>query len=243
MPRPEKVQAVADIKERLEGANGVFLAEFAGLSVTEQQELRRGLREVGSEFKVVKMTLARLAMSEIGHEEMFEWMDGPTGLTFADSDAASTAKVLREFSKDHEALVVKGGLLGDEVLPPERVSELAEIEPRDVLLARIAGAFEAPMSKLAGLLQALPRDLARMMGQLVDKKTEAGDDSMADAQAEEAPEEEAPEEADAVAEAAQAPAAAAGESAPDAGTDAAEASDESDEATPDDDSAAEAEEE
>lgn len=239
MPRPEKVQAVADIRERLEGANGVFLAEFAGLSVTEQQELRRGLREVGSEFKVVKMTLARLAMGEIGHEEMFEWMTGPTGLTFADTDAASTAKVLREFSKDHEALVVKGGLLGDEVLPPERVSELAEIEPRDVLLAKIAGAFGAPMGKLAGLLQALPRDLARMIGQLVEKKTEAGDESMADALAL-----EAPNEADAAAEPEEAPAVEADEPAPDAGADAApEASDEPGEATPDDDSAAEAEEE
>jgi large subunit ribosomal protein L10 len=219
MPRPEKVQAVADIKERLEGANGVFLAEFAGLSVAEQQELRRGLREVGSEFKVVKMTLARRAMSEIGHEEMYEWMNGPTGLTFADTDAASTAKVLRDFAKDHAALIVKGGLLGEEVLAPERVSELAEIEPRDVLLARIAGAFKAPMSKLAGLLQALPRDMAVMMGQLVEKKTVGADE---------------------------APPAPADDAAPDAEPEAGaapEASDEPGDATPDDDSAAEAEEE
>jgi len=241
MPRPEKVQAVADIKERLEGANGVFLAEFAGLSVAEQQELRRGLREVGSEFKVVKMTLARRAMSEIGHEEMYEWMNGPTGLTFADTDAASTAKVLRDFAKDHAALIVKGGLLGEEVLAPERVSELAEIEPRDVLLARIAGAFKAPMSKLAGLLQALPRDMAVMMGQLVEKKTAGGDDSMAAA-----PVEEASDEADAGAGADEAPPAPADDAAPDAEPEAGaapEASDEPGDATPDDDSAAEAEEE
>ena len=238
MPRPEKVQAVAEIKERLEGANGVFLAEFAGLSVAEQQELRRGLREVGSEFKVVKMTLARRAMGEIGHEEMFEWMTGPTGLTFADTDAASTAKVLRDFSEDHAALVVKGGLLGDEVLPPERVSELAEIEPRDVLMAKLAGAFQAPMRKLAGLLQALPRDMAMVMSQLVEKKTAAGDDSMAEAT------DEADAEAAAAAETEEAPAPEADEPAPDAEADAApEASDEADEATPDDDSADEAEEE
>jgi large subunit ribosomal protein L10 len=241
MPRPEKVQAVADIKERLEGANGVFLAEFAGLSVSEQQELRRGLRDVGSEFKVVKMTLARRAMSEIGHEEMYEWMNGPTGLTFADTDAASTAKVLRDFSKDHAALVVKGGLLGDEVLAPERVTELADIEPRDVLLAMIAGAFKAPMTKLAGLLQALPRDMAVMMGQLVEKKTAAGDDSMAAAAAE-----EASDEAEAVTGAEEAPAAPADDAVPDADAEAdaaPEASDEPGDATPDDDSAAEAEEE
>lgn len=184
MPRPDKVRAVAEIKERVEEANAVFLAEFAGLSVKEQQELRRGLREVGSEFKVVKMSLARLAASELGHEAVIEWLAGPTGLTFAETDAASTAKVLRDFAQDHAALVMKGGLLGSEVLLPEKITELADLEPREVILARIAGGFEAPMAKLARLLQALPRDMVSMLRQLADQKAESGDDS-AEAAAEE----------------------------------------------------------
>ncbi len=172
MPRPEKVQAVADIKERIEGAQAVFLAEYAGLSVQEQQTLRRELRASGAEFKVVKMTLARLAAADLDIEDLDELLLGPTGLTFADGDPAGAAKVLRDFAKGHEVLVIKGGLLGREFLTPERVAELADIEPREVLLARIAGAFEAPMAKMAGLLAALPRNAATMMQQLLEKKQE-----------------------------------------------------------------------
>ena len=170
MPRPEKVQAVADIKERLDGAQAVFLAEYAGLSVQEQQTLRRELRANGAEFKVVKMTLARLAAADLEIDDFDALLLGPTGLTFADGDPVGAAKVLRDFAKDHEVLVVKGGLLGREFLTPERIAELAEIEPREVLLARIAGAFEAPMAKMAGLLAALPRNAATAMQQLLEKK-------------------------------------------------------------------------
>ena len=169
MPRPEKVEAVSDIKERLEGAQAVFVAEYAGLSVKEQQQLRRGLRAAKSEFKVYKMTLARIAASELGHEDFVDMLVGPAGLTFAGEDAAATAKVLRDFAKDHQKLVIKGGLLGNVVLPPERVAALADLEPRDVLLSRIAGVFQAPMARMAGLLAALPRNLATMISQLIDK--------------------------------------------------------------------------
>ncbi len=170
MPRPEKVQAVADIKERLDGAQAVFLAEYAGLSVQEQQTLRRELRANGAEFKVVKMTLARLAAADLEIDDFDALLLGPTGLTFADGDPVGAAKVLRDFAKDHEVLVVKGGLLGREFLTPERIAELADIEPREVLLAKIAGAFEAPMAKMAGLLVALPRNAATAMQQLLEKK-------------------------------------------------------------------------
>jgi large subunit ribosomal protein L10 len=169
MPRPEKVQAVADIKERLQEARAVFMAEYSGLSVKEQQALRRALRGAESEFKVFKMTLARLAASELGHDGMLDLLAGPTGLTFAKGDAAATAKVLRDFSKDHAHLIIKGALLGNELLAPERVAVLADLEPRDVLLARVAAAFKAPMAAMAGLMAAMPRNLASMIKQLADK--------------------------------------------------------------------------
>ncbi len=172
MPRPEKVQAVADIKERMDGAQAVFLAEYAGLSVQEQQTLRRELRANDAEFKVVKMTLARLAAADLDIDDLDELLLGPTGLAFADGDPVSAAKVLRDFAKGHEVLVIKGGLLGREFLTPERVAQLADIEPREVLLAKIAGAFEAPMAKMAGLLAALPRNAATAMQQLLEKKQE-----------------------------------------------------------------------
>jgi large subunit ribosomal protein L10 len=198
MPRPEKVQAVADIKERMDGAQAVFLAEYAGLSVQEQQALRRDLRANGAEFKVVKMTLARLAASGLDIEDLDALLLGPTGLAFADGDPVGAAKVLRDFAKGHEVFVIKGGLLGREFLTPERIAQLADIEPREVLLARIAGAFEAPMAKMAGLLAALPRNAATVMQQLLEKKQEespelpaTSDQPEADASPDEEPADEA----------------------------------------------------
>ncbi len=170
MPRPEKVQAVADIKERIEGAQAVFLTGYAGLSVKDQQELRRNLRENGAEFKVVKMTMARLAAAELDIDTLDELLLGQTGLAFADGDPAGAAKVLKDFAKSHETFVVKGGLLGLEFLPPETIAELADLEPRDILLAKIAGVMQAPMANLAGLLAALPRNTANVLSQLLEQK-------------------------------------------------------------------------
>ncbi|MCL1595506.1 MAG: 50S ribosomal protein L10 [Actinomycetia bacterium] len=170
MPRPEKVQAVADIKERIQGAQAVFLAEYAGLSVKDQQVLRRQLRESGAEFKVVKMTLARRAAGDLDIDSLDELLFGPTGLAFADGDPVGAAKVLKSFANEHDTFVVKGGLLGIEFLSPEKIAELAEIEPREVLLAKLAGVMQAPMAKLAGLLGALPRNTAYALQQLLEQK-------------------------------------------------------------------------
>ncbi|MGI9666739.1 MAG: 50S ribosomal protein L10 [Acidimicrobiia bacterium] len=193
MPRPEKVQAVAEIKERMEGAQAVFLAEYAGLSVKQQQDLRRELRANGAEFKVVKMTLARLAADDLDVDSLDELLLGPTGLAFADEDPASAAKVLKDFSKENDVFVVKGGLLGSEFLTPEKISELADLEPREVLLAKLAGAMQAPMSNLAGLLAALPRNTASVFQQLLEQKeaSEGTEASSSDDAADEAPEAEA----------------------------------------------------
>jgi len=189
MPRPEKVQAVVDIKEHLEGSTAVFLAEYAGLSVGEQQELRRGLRAAGSELKIVKMTLARIAATELGHDDLVADLRGPTALAFASGEAAAAAKVLRDFAKDHDQLILKGGLLDGEPLTAARVGQLADLDSREVLLAKIAGAFEAPISGLAGLMAALPRNLASMVLQLIGKLPP--EETEAEASEPEAPEAEA----------------------------------------------------
>jgi large subunit ribosomal protein L10 len=170
MPRPEKVQAVADIKERIDEAQAVFLAEYAGLSVKDQQVLRRELRANDAEFKVVKMTLARRAAGDLEIDSLDELLLGPTGIAFADGDPVGAAKVLKDFAKTHDVFVIKGGLLGTDFLSPEKIAELAEIEPREVLLAKIAGAMKAPMANLAGLFAALPRNTASVLQQLLEKK-------------------------------------------------------------------------
>jgi len=170
MPRPEKVQAVADIKVRLEEARAVFLAEYAGLSVSEQQTLRRELRASDAEFKVVKMTLARRAAAELELDELDELLLGPTGLAYADGDPVGAAKVLRDFAKDHDVFTVKGGFLGRDFLTPERIAELASLGSREVLLAKIAGVLEAPLAGAAALFAAMPRTMANMMQQLLEQK-------------------------------------------------------------------------
>jgi large subunit ribosomal protein L10 len=170
MPRPEKVQAVADIKERLEGAEAVFLTEYRGLTVKAVQTLRRSLRASGAEYKVVKMTLAQLAAGEAGVEGLNEYLLGPTAIAFANSDPVATAKALKDFSKANEVFVLKAGLLSGNVLTPEEVSKLADIEPRPVLLAKIAGAAKAPLSSAAGMFASFNRNAATMFNQLLEKK-------------------------------------------------------------------------
>ena len=173
MPRPEKVQAVADIKEALEQAQAVFLTEYRGLNVRQLADLRRNLRKTGAEYKVVKMTLAKRAVDELGLEEISDQLVGPTALTFASTDAVATAKALRDFAKESDKLVLKGGMLGRVRLAAEEVTRLADIEPREVLLAKLAGAFQAPMVQAAGLYSSFTRNAATMFGQLLDKKSAA----------------------------------------------------------------------
>ena len=170
MARPEKVQAVKDIREGLENSEAVFLTEHRGLSVQAMQELRRALRESGADYKVVKMTLARLAAGDAGIEGLDEYLAGPTALAFAKSDPVATAKALKNFSRDHDVFVLKAGCLSGNILTPEEVSRLAEIEPREVLLAKIAGAAKAPLFKAAAMFSSFTRDAASMFSQLLDKK-------------------------------------------------------------------------
>lgn len=179
MPRPEKVQAVEEIKERLENAEATFLTEYRGLSVNEQQELRRSLRAAGAEYKVVKMSLARRAAEELGLDDFTESMIGPTAIAFAITDPVPVAKALKDFAKDHERLVLKVALMSGKLLAPEQVSKLADIEPRDVLLGKIAGAAKAPLAKMAGMLGSFMRDSASMFSQLLEKK-ESGEFVSAD---------------------------------------------------------------
>ncbi len=181
MPRPEKVRAVAEIKERMERAHALFLAEYAGLSVKEQQQLRRELKSNDAEFKVVKMTLARRAAAELAIDALDPLLLGPTGLAFADGDPVGAAKALNDFARAHDVFTIKGGLLGGELLTPERVAELAAIESREILLARLAGVFQAPAARAARLFSALPRSLAVAMQQLLEERQQgAGPAPVAD---------------------------------------------------------------
>lgn len=182
MARPEKVAAVADIKERIGRSEAVFLTEFRGMTVKDLEKLRKALREAGADYKVVKMTLARLAADDLGIAGLDESLAGPTAMTFAYTDPVATAKALRDAARETDRLVVKAGILSGEVLPPEQVSRLADIEPREVLLAKIAGAVQAPLVQAAGLFQSFTRAAASMFSQLLTKKDETGGAAVAAAE-------------------------------------------------------------
>ncbi len=171
MARPEKVAVVDEIKDRLENSGAVFITEYRGLSVSQQQALRRSLRATGADYKVMKMSLARLAAEGAGKTDLLEWLQGPTALAFTDSDPVLAAKELKTFAAGNEFLVIKGGLLDGETLDQESFLKLADLEPREVLLAMFAGVLKAPLTKLAGLMSAVLRQPASAMPQLLDKKT------------------------------------------------------------------------
>ncbi len=170
MARPEKVAVVEEIKEKLESAEAVFLTEYRGLTVGQQQELRRSLKKAEAEYKVFKMSLARRAAEELGLSDLLVWLDGPTAIAFSSGDPVPAAKSLKEFASSNDRLVIKGGLFAGATLDADAIRKLADIEPREVLLAKLAGAMSAPMSKLAGLMTAVLRQPATAMQQLLEKK-------------------------------------------------------------------------
>ncbi len=173
--RAEKVAVVAEVREKLSTADAAVLTEYRGLDVPALAALRDALREAGGEYKVYKNTLVRFAVEELGLE-IDDLLTGPTAIAFAGEKADGTAgdpvavaKALKEFSKTHEALVIKGGLLDEKRLTAEEISALAEIAPREVLLAQLAGAMAAPMQQFAALLKALPQNMAYALQALIEQ--------------------------------------------------------------------------
>jgi large subunit ribosomal protein L10 len=179
-PRPEKVAVVDEVRERFDSASAALLTEYRGLDVTAIGALRRALREAGGEYKIYKNTLVRFAAREAGLD-IEELLVGPTAIAFvgerpdgAPGDAVLVAKALRDFARTNPALVVKGGVMDDKALSAADARALADVAPRDVLLAQLAGAFAAPMQQFAGLLQALPRNFAYGLQALIDQVEASG---------------------------------------------------------------------
>jgi large subunit ribosomal protein L10 len=175
MARPEKVAVVEEIRGKLASSDAAVLAEYRGLKVGELAELRGALRPAGAEFKIFKNTLARRAAEEAGLPDLIPMLLGPTAIAFVSGDAVTAAKALRDFARGHEALVVKGGLLGTKTLSTAELLTLADVPPREVLLAKLAGGFQAPMVKAAGLFQAFTRNFAYGVKALVDQRIAGGE--------------------------------------------------------------------
>jgi large subunit ribosomal protein L10 len=168
-PRPEKVAVVDEVRERFSASSGALLTEYRGLTVDQMSTLRRSLREAGGSYKIYKNSLVRFAARDLGLE-LDELLTGPTAIAFVDGDPVNVAKALRDFARTNEHLIVKGGMLGDKLLSAAEAKALADVAPREELLARLAGAMAAPMQQFAGLLQAIPRSFAYGLAALIDQQ-------------------------------------------------------------------------
>lgn len=169
-PRPDKVAKVEEITAKLKDARAVFVTEYRGMSVGQMADLRTPLREVGAEHKVYKNTLIKLAAANAGLEALNEHLTGPTALTFAADDSVGAAKALVDAAKANPLLVIKGGMLGDAPISADDVKALASLPSRDELLANFAGALQAPLTKTARLLNALPNKFAYGLSALIEKQ-------------------------------------------------------------------------
>lgn len=153
--RQLKEAKVAEIKEKLEKAQGVVLSQYQGLNVEDDTLLRKNLREAGVEYKVYKNTLVILAARELGIEGIVAHLQGPISIAFGYEEPTAAARILNEFAKTHKKLELKAAIIQGQVFDGAQVNELASIPPRNVLIAKLLGSFKAPISNLAYVLNSI----------------------------------------------------------------------------------------
>jgi large subunit ribosomal protein L10 len=218
MARADKVAAVAELTQAFQTSSGAVLTEYRGLTVAQLGELRLSLGE-NATFSVVKNTLTKIAADEAGvTAELTAMLSGPSAIAFVSGDVVEAAKGLRDFSRANPLLVIKGGVLDGKALTSAEVVQLADLDSREVLLAKLAGAMKASMAGAAATFAALPQQMARLAAALEAKRAAeapAAETPAAETPATEAPATEAP--------ATEVPAAEAAADAPAADTDAAQA--------------------
>lgn len=173
MPKPEKIKAVAELKDRIQDNEIAILTKYMGINVAKVTDLRARLREAGIEFKVYKNTLARIALRDLGLEEAADFMEGPTAWAFA-KDPLAPAKILRAFANEVKFVSLAGGVLGGRVITKEQLDVLALIPSQKQLLAHVVGTIAAPLRNLVGVLNAVPRNLVNVLDQVRKQKEESG---------------------------------------------------------------------
>ena len=169
MARPDKAAAVAELTDAFRESNAAVLTEYRGLTVAQLKELRRSLAG-NATYAVVKNTLTKIAAKEAGVEALDSLLEGPSAIAFVTGDAVTVAKSLRDFGRNHPLLVVKGGVLDGKPLTADEVRKLAELESREVLLAKLAGAMKASLSQAVGLFAAPLSQAARLLAALEEQK-------------------------------------------------------------------------
>jgi large subunit ribosomal protein L10 len=169
MAKADKATAVADIAEKFKEATATVVTEYRGLTVSNLAELRRSLG-AGASYTVAKNTLVKRAATEAGIEGLDGLFVGPTAIAFINGEPVDAAKAIKKFAKDNKALVIKGGYMDGRALSVSEVERIADLESREVLLSRVAGALKAKQSQAAALFVAPASQVARLAAALQDKK-------------------------------------------------------------------------
>ncbi|ONI73284.1 50S ribosomal protein L10 [Actinosynnema sp. ALI-1.44] len=169
MAKPDKVAAVAEIADKFRTSSAAVVTQYSGLSVSQLTTLRRALGTNAS-YRVAKNTLVKLAAADAGVQGLDALFEGPTAITFVDGEPVDAAKALRDFAKDNKGLVIKGGYMEGRALSVEEVAQIADLDSRDVLLAKLAGAMQGNLAKAAGLFAAPATQVARLAAALQEKK-------------------------------------------------------------------------
>jgi len=173
MPNIEaKQKIVQELRQKMSDSSSLILADFRGLKVSEATELRAELRKAGVDYRVVKNTLTTLAVREAGLAELEPYLKGPTAIAFGVNDPVAPAKLLSEFAKTHKNLNIKVGVVEGKVIDLDGVKALAELPSREVLLGKVAGAFQAPITSWVNVLQAPIRNLVHVLDSIRQQKQE-----------------------------------------------------------------------
>lgn len=166
-----KAQIVEEIKEKISSSQSMVLVDYRGLNVAQLTELRKRYRDAGVDYKVYKNTMMRFAFKELGLEEFNEFLKGPSAVAFGINDPVSAAKISTEFAKINDKLEIKAGIVDGKVINAEGVKNLAELPPREVLIAQVLGGFNAPIQGFANVLQGTIRGLAIALNAIAEKKS------------------------------------------------------------------------
>ena len=171
--RQEKVAMIAELKATMENAKGVVLADFRGIKVAQDTKLRRKMREAGVEYTVIKNSMASIAAKEVGIDGLDNFLKGPLSMISSAKDPVAPAKLISEFIKENRIMEIKGGLVEGKVIDAEAVKSLASLPPREVLLARLLGSMQSPITGFVNVLQGNIRNLVYALDAVRQQKESA----------------------------------------------------------------------
>ncbi|WP_110460872.1 50S ribosomal protein L10 [Ruminiclostridium sufflavum] len=169
----QKKEVVKELSEKVKAAQSFILADYRGLTVEQDTEMRNALRAAGVEYKVVKNTLTGLAMKENGYDGLDSYLNGPTAMAMSSTDVVAPAKILSEYAKKYEKLELKVGVVEGKIINVDGIKALSELPSREVLIAKVLGGFNAPITGFANVLNANLKGLVVALNAIAEQKANA----------------------------------------------------------------------